>query len=250
MRQAIAPLFGLEPEQVRVISPFVGGGFGSKGTPHAPTSSSLGLAALAHLGRPVKLALTRQQMFALVGYRTPTIQRVRLGADPDRTSAGDQPPGPTSLPLKLKEFAEQTAVVTRMMYALAQPPAPRHRLAPLDVPVPSWMRAPGECPGMFGPEVAARRARRTAADLIRSNCGSATSPPSIPNRATVSTRRRRSAFARAPNSSAGRRAILSPVRTATAAGSPDTASPAATYPVNRIPGSAARIRFHPAMTPT
>jgi xanthine dehydrogenase YagR molybdenum-binding subunit len=54
---------------------------------------------------------------------------------------------------RIKEFAEQTAVPARMMYA-APHRATSHRLAALDVPVPSWMRAPGECPGMFGPEVA------------------------------------------------------------------------------------------------
>jgi xanthine dehydrogenase YagR molybdenum-binding subunit len=54
---------------------------------------------------------------------------------------------------RIKEFAEQTALPARMMYA-APNRATTHRLAALDVPVPSWMRAPGECPGMFGPEVA------------------------------------------------------------------------------------------------
>jgi xanthine dehydrogenase YagR molybdenum-binding subunit len=148
---AIAPLFGLEPHRVRVIAPHVGGGFGSKGTPHA----HIVLAALCAQmipGRPVKLALTRQQMFALVGYRTPTIQHVRLAADADGRllGIGNEVVEQTA---KIKEFAEQTAVPTRMMYAGASR-LTTHRLAPLDVPVPSWMRAPGECPGMFAPEVA------------------------------------------------------------------------------------------------
>ena len=74
-------MLGLPPEQVRVISPHVGGGFGSKGTtrPHAILAA---IAARA-VGRPVKVALTRQQMFTLTGYRTPTIQRMQLGADAD-----------------------------------------------------------------------------------------------------------------------------------------------------------------------
>ena len=64
--------FGLPPERVRVISPYVGGGFGSKGFTHP-----LILAALASqaVRRPAKLAQTRQQMFALAGHRSPTIQR-------------------------------------------------------------------------------------------------------------------------------------------------------------------------------
>ncbi|MFZ0387034.1 MAG: xanthine dehydrogenase family protein molybdopterin-binding subunit, partial [Solirubrobacteraceae bacterium] len=148
---SIAPLFGLEPSRVHVIAPHVGGGFGSKGTPHA----HIVLAALAAQmipGRAVKLALTRQQMFAFVGYRTPTIQHVRLAADSDGhlLGIGNEVVEQTA---KLKEFAEQTAVPTRMMYA-ADNRLTSHRLAPLDVAVPSWMRAPGECPGMFAPEVA------------------------------------------------------------------------------------------------
>ena len=151
VRSAIAPLFGLDPEQVHVISPFVGGGFGSKGQAHSHNVLA-GLGALMVLGRPVKLALTRQQMFALVGYRTPTIQRVRLAADGDgRLQAiSNEVVEQTS---RIKEFAEQTAVATRVMYAAANR-LTTHRLAPLDVAVPSWMRAPGEAPGMFAPEVA------------------------------------------------------------------------------------------------
>ena len=75
-------MLGLPPEQVRVISRHVGGGFGSKGTtrPHAVLAALAARAA----GRPVKVAVTRQQMFDVTGYRTPTIQRLRLGADARR----------------------------------------------------------------------------------------------------------------------------------------------------------------------
>ena len=107
---------------------------------------------LARLGRPVKLAVTRQQMFTLTGYRTPTIQRMRLGADRDGRLAAivHDVAEQTST---VQEFAEQTALPTRMMYAS---PTRRttHRLVALDVPTPSWMRAPGECPGMFALESA------------------------------------------------------------------------------------------------
>lgn len=80
-RDTIARVLGLPPERVRVVSPHVGGGFGSKGTtrPHAILAALAARAA----GRPVKVALTRQQMFDVTGYRTPTIQRLRLGADGD-----------------------------------------------------------------------------------------------------------------------------------------------------------------------
>ena len=148
--RAIAKAFAIDEERVHVISPHVGGGFGSKGTPRPHVV----LAAMCarQVGRPVKLAVTRQQMFTLTGYRTPTIQRMRLGADRDGRLAAivHDVAEQTST---VQEFAEQTALPTRMMYAS---PTRRttHRLVALDVPTPSWMRAPGECPGMFALESA------------------------------------------------------------------------------------------------
>ncbi len=157
--QVVAKAFGLEPAQVHVIAPHVGGGFGSKGLPHPPLIVAVMAAQV--LRRPVKLAVTRQQMFALTGYRTPTIQRVRLGADPGGRliALSHEVVEQTST---VKEFAEQTAVASRMMYA-APNIRTTHRLAALDVPTPSWMRAPGECPGMFALE--------SAIDELASACG-------------------------------------------------------------------------------
>jgi xanthine dehydrogenase YagR molybdenum-binding subunit len=150
-RATVCGVLGLDEEQVRVVCPHIGGGFGSKGTPHANVVLAA-MAARALPGRPVKLALTRQQMFSLAGYRTPTIQRVQLAADRSgrlQAIAIDV----VEQTSRIKEYAEQTGVPTRMMYASPNRRT-THRLAALDVPVPSWMRAPGECPGMFGPEVA------------------------------------------------------------------------------------------------
>jgi xanthine dehydrogenase YagR molybdenum-binding subunit len=151
VRTTLAPVFGLAPELMHVIAPYVGGGFGSKGTAHAHDVLAC-LAAQMIAGRPVKFALTRQQMFSLAGYRTPTIQRIRLGADRDGrlTAIVHEVVEQTS---RFKEFAEQTAVATRLMYASPNRRT-SHRLAALDVPVPSWMRAPGETPGMFAGEAA------------------------------------------------------------------------------------------------
>ena len=151
VRTSVATMLGLRPEQVRVVSPYVGGGFGSKGEPHAHNILAA-LAALRAPGRAVKLALTRQQMFTLAGHRTPTIQRFRLAAAQDGrlTAIIHEVVEQTS---RFKEFAEQTATPTRIMYA-ASSRRTRHRLAALDVPKPSWMRAPGETPGMFAGEVA------------------------------------------------------------------------------------------------
>ena len=151
VRTTVSTVLGLDPEQVRVVCPYVGGGFGSKGIPHQNVVTAA-MAARAVPGRPVRLPLTRQQTFSLAGYRPPTVQRVSLAADADgRLSAiANDVVEQTS---RIKEFAEQTVLPTRTMYA-----APNRRtstrLAALDVPIPSWMRAPGECPGMFAPEVA------------------------------------------------------------------------------------------------
>ena len=149
-RNAIAKVLGLEPERVRVIAPHVGGGFGAKGTPK-PNAIVAALAA-RHVQRPVKLAVTRQQMFAITGYRTPTIQRLRMGADADGrlTAIWHEVFEQSST---LREFAEQTAVPTRTMYATPNCRT-SHRLARLDVPTPTWMRAPGETPGMYALECA------------------------------------------------------------------------------------------------
>lgn len=151
VRETLAQVLGLEREQVRVVSEHVGGGFGSKGSPHAHNVLAA-LAARAVPGRWVKLALTRQQMFTLVGHRTPTIQRLRLGASRDGVLSAvvHDVEEHTST---VKEFAEQSAVCTRMMYA-APHRRTTHRLAALDVPIPFWMRAPGETPGVYALESA------------------------------------------------------------------------------------------------
>ena len=149
-RNVLADVFALEPSQVRVISEHVGGGFGSKGSPR-PQAVVAALAAQL-LDRPVKLALTRQQMFAFVGYRTPTIQRLRLGARRDGTLTAIVHESITQTST-VHQFAEQTAVCSRNLYA-APNVRTLHRLAALDVPTPAQMRGPGETPGMFALESA------------------------------------------------------------------------------------------------
>lgn len=148
---ALAPMLGLEPGRIRVVAPYVGGGFGSKGEAHSHEMAAV-LAARTTGGRPVRLATTRQQMFAMTGYRTATISHFTLAARADGSLTGleHRVQEQTS---RVREFAEQTASPARMVYAA---PARRtsHRLAQLDVTVPSWMRAPGEMPGMFAQEVA------------------------------------------------------------------------------------------------
>jgi xanthine dehydrogenase YagR molybdenum-binding subunit len=146
----VVAAFDLEPEQVRIVSPYVGGAFGSKAFTH-PHQIAAAMAARV-TGRTVVLELSRQQMFSLAGHRTPTIQRMRLGADAQgRLSAiSHEVVEHTS---RISEFAEQTATPTRVLYA-APNRRTTHRLARLDVPPPTIMRAPGETPGMFALESA------------------------------------------------------------------------------------------------
>ncbi|GAA2543228.1 xanthine dehydrogenase family protein molybdopterin-binding subunit [Winogradskya consettensis] len=146
----LGEVFGLPAERVHVIAEHVGGGFGSKGT--ARPNAVLAAMAAKVVGRPVKLALPRQAMFSMVGYRTPTLQRIRLGAERDGTltAIGHEAVEQSS---RIFEFAEQTTVVTRHMYAAANRYT-GHELVRLDMPTPRWMRAPGEAPGMVGLECA------------------------------------------------------------------------------------------------
>lgn len=150
VRGVLVGLFGVPEDQVTVVAEHVGGGFGSKGTPRPDVV----LAALAarHTGRPVTLALPRRFLPAVVGHRAPTLHRLRLGAHPDGrlVSLIHEVTTHTS---HVKEFVEQAAVPARVMYA-APDSRTAHRVAPLDVPTPSWMRAPGEAPGMYALESA------------------------------------------------------------------------------------------------
>src|SRR5437660_1820161 len=146
----IATAFGLSPERVRVIAPYVGGGFGSRGFPHP--YATLAVRAARVVGRPAKLAQTRQQMFGPVGYRSPTIQHIRLGAGRDgrHTAIAHAVVAQTNA---LYEMTEPAAVPTRTMYATPNF-LTTHRLVRLDLPANSWMRAPGESSGMFALESA------------------------------------------------------------------------------------------------
>ncbi|MBY4014756.1 xanthine dehydrogenase family protein molybdopterin-binding subunit [Rhodococcus fascians] len=146
----LATAFGLEPANVRVIAENVGGGFGAKGSTR-PNAVLAAMAARA-TGKTVKLVLPRQALFDVVGYRTPTLNHVRLGADSSgrlQAIAHDSFQQTSTI----FEFCEQTSESTRHIYASPNR-ATTHRLASLDVGTPRWMRAPGEAPGMFAVETA------------------------------------------------------------------------------------------------
>jgi len=150
VRKSLARVFDLDPAHITVVSEHVGGGFGSKGT----TRPQAIMAAMAarHTGHPVKLVFPRAQLAEVVGHRAPTIQRVRLGADLDGAlqALSQEIVTQTST---IKEFVEQAAVPARTMYG-SPDSTTTHRVTALDVPSPSWMRAPGEASGMYALESA------------------------------------------------------------------------------------------------
>jgi xanthine dehydrogenase YagR molybdenum-binding subunit len=137
-------------DKIRLVSRYIGGGFGAK--LQVEPDAILAAMAARMLNRPVKLALTRQQVFAATTHRSDTIQRLRLAADHDGTlqavaheSWSDNTPGQTDF--------EAAAMATRNIYAT---PAlmTAHRLATLDLPISASMRAPGEAVGLLALECA------------------------------------------------------------------------------------------------
>lgn len=146
----IAAVFGLDPGNVQVISPYVGGGFGTslRTWPHVT------LAALAarHVARPVKLVLTRKQMFYSTGHRPRSLQRIALGADTSGklTSIIQEGEGETS---RYEQFTEALTAATDFMYSCPNVRT-SYRLVPLDTGTPNHMRGPGEAQGMFALETA------------------------------------------------------------------------------------------------
>ena len=148
----LATLFGVEPANVRVISPYVGGGFGCKGNTWPP--ATLAAMAARAVGRPVKLVLTRAQMYTSNGYRPRTIQKLKLGADHDGKLLAMRHDGfsQMSQPV-LGEFVEPVALATEMLYACPNV-AVSHRIVPVNQGLPTYMRAPGEASGVFALESA------------------------------------------------------------------------------------------------
>ena len=149
-RTCIAATLEIEPARVHLSSPFVGGGFGSKLGVHAETI--LAILASRASRQPVKIHLTRDQVFQLVGSRPASHQRVRLAADHagKLVAIGHDV---TTFTNPLWEYAEQTAVCTRSLYA-APNRRTRHRLTKLNLPRGEDVRGPGEAPGLLAVESA------------------------------------------------------------------------------------------------
>ena len=147
-RASIAATIKIDPERIHVISPFVGGGFGSKLRVHAETI--LAVLAAQHLNQAVKVTLTRRQIVEVVGARPASIQRLRLGAGQDGRLIALAHEAITHTNPK-EEFADPIAVSTRSLYA-APHRLTRHRLVQLDVLDGEDVRAPGEASGLLGLE--------------------------------------------------------------------------------------------------
>src|SRR6266487_759672 len=150
MRSVLAQMFGLPKENVRVITKFVGSGFGSKLWPwtHCP----LAAAAARQLGKPVKLVLSRKMMFQSVGHRAHTQQRVRLGATPDGKLVSLMHDYLYERSM-LDYYHENCGEATAFQYSVPNLRVKFGR-AKRNIGSPSDMRGPGAVPGLYATESA------------------------------------------------------------------------------------------------
>jgi xanthine dehydrogenase YagR molybdenum-binding subunit len=150
VRLEISHVFGMPEENIRVISPYVGGAFGSalRTWPHVT------IAALAarQSGRPVRLELTRRQLYVSIGYRPQTEQHMKVAADRDGRLAAiiQDAAAPTSV---YEEYAERTTDPARQTYSCPNV-LTRYRLVQVNTNTPCPMRAPGIVTGVMSLEMA------------------------------------------------------------------------------------------------
>jgi len=149
-KNSLAHIFNLKPENVRVVAKFVGGGFGGKAGLWWNTVVSA--AAAKVVGRPVKMALSREGVFRIVGGRTIAEQRVALGATEDGHLKAIVHTGLTVTPTHAR-YAEQCTFPTRHLYD-AESFHIEQRVVNLNMVANTWMRAPGESIGTFAMESA------------------------------------------------------------------------------------------------
>jgi xanthine dehydrogenase YagR molybdenum-binding subunit len=150
MRDVLAQMFGLPKENVRVITKFVGSGFGSKLWPwtHCP----LAAAAARQLGKPVKLVLSRRMTFQSAGHRARTQQRVRLGATPEGKLVSLQHDYVYQRSM-LDDYHENCGEATAFQYSVPNLRVQFGR-AKRNIGTPSDMRGPGAVPGLYATESA------------------------------------------------------------------------------------------------
>lgn len=150
VQKTFAKLFNLDQKNIEVFSEFVGGGFGS-GLQVWPHTLAAALGA-KKVNRPVKLMLTRPQMFAGTGYRPASWQRVKIDADRSGNllSILHQAKNGTSV---FQNFNDNITGVTRLIYKFPNLKT-ESAIVPLNLSTPTWMRGPGDCTGVFGLESA------------------------------------------------------------------------------------------------
>ena len=140
---SLAGFFGIPPQNIEIRSPFLGGGFGSKGLPMGP--QILGVMAAQLTGRPIKLVLRRNQMYGAVGHRPPTRQTLKMGVDATGalTAISHHTKTATST---FDDFYESASDASHTLYA-SPAIATSHEAVRLDIGTPLFMRAPGEASG-------------------------------------------------------------------------------------------------------
>ena len=149
VQRYICGIFGLKPDDVRVMSPFVGGAFGSGLRPQYQVV--LAVQGALQLKRAVRLVLTRDQMYGL-GYRPATIERVAIAARNDGTLDAITHEA-IAMTSQYEEFSRNDTSWSALLYKSANAKY-EHKLARLDVPTPSDMRAPGAATGVYALECA------------------------------------------------------------------------------------------------
>jgi len=141
----------LAPDAVHAVNPFVGGAFGGKGRTSAP--AFLAAAAARSLGRPVKAALTREQVFTATAGRAATVQKLKLGAERDGTLVAVSHDSWCNTDTA-RSFVEPTSHGTSREWYATRNLAISQKIVPLNIPPTTFMRAPGEAPGSFALESA------------------------------------------------------------------------------------------------
>ena len=147
---ALADALGEDHAAVRVVNPFVGGAFGGKAL---SIPAFLAAAAARDLDRPVKAALTREQVFTATATRPATVQRLTVGAERDGTLVALRHDSWSSTPAG-GGFVEPTSHGTSREWYATPNVAISQKMVPLHVPPTTFMRAPGEAPGSFALESA------------------------------------------------------------------------------------------------
>jgi xanthine dehydrogenase YagR molybdenum-binding subunit len=234
----LAQVFGLKEEQVRVLSPYVGGGFGGKGL---WDHQILAAAASRLRGRPVRIILSREGVFRIIGGRTTTEQRVALGAKPDGTLAALVHTGVAAMTTH-NACPEQFTFPARHLYA-ADTIKVAQQVADMDMLANTFMRAPGESIGTYALECAldelAEAMKLDPIELRRR-----IEPDKDPTSgAPFSSRNLVEAYRRGAERFGWDQRIVTPRSRREGEWLVGMGCATATYPYYRMPGGAARIRL-------